>query len=470
MKYSFCFLAVLFCVSCKKISNQAEFIQPQETSSAAIQAAIADPGTNMWIYANDKVPINPEIFGVNNDWARVTNADFPTFANALAGINNKILRYPGGFESEYYDWNANTTPGWSNTPNVAGATYTTMKNNVGKFSIVIPTQKALLKVLWSTEWWNAVADLELIAKDAINKVGANNVGVVEIGNEWWLQYAGGVTRPDKLIKYAKIAMNIAEYLEAQFPSRNFKLLVNGDYSVPAEFTTMKNAFTKAYNSIDGVALHTYTGYINSAYNIEDLGNKIQACSNNFNPNKDFIYCSEWAPSKAYNNNKIYMQGANIIPDIIQVYGRARVNMAAYWPPVNTGIPGLGLFNTSLQTTYPCGQIFGDMAASYKGSALSTTSNGNLRVAAALQSTGTMVLYVSGKDFAKTTASIQVNGFNLGSVVSAKKFRPANYAQTDDDVPYITENASVSIDQTNNKILFDVNSAGKYEIFKVTVKL
>jgi len=471
MKRLFCFVCLLSLFGCTKEqlkpSAPNDPVKLDEIRSDAI--AVVDPGTNMWVYANDKVPVNSGIFGANNDWAKITDSGFPGFAAALNTYGYELLRYPGGWESEYYDWDNNTTPGWSGAPAVSGASYSTMITNFSKYTIVIPTAKAMNETLWSTSWWNAVNELKLVGQAAIDKVGAGNVLVVEIGNEWWLQWGGGVSRSDKLVKYVKVAMNIAEYIQAAFPARTFKVLINGDYSVPAEFTAMKNQFTKAYDVIDGVALHTYTGYNDSTHHISDLKTKIEACAGNFNSSKKYIYCSEWAPSKAYNNNRIYMEAANTIPDIVHAYARAGVKAAAYWPPVNSSIPGLGLVNATFGTVFPCGQILSDMALSYRGYALSTTATGALKASAARPDSNTVVLYVPGGDLGVTTASIKINGFVADSVQSAVKFRPANYAQTDAALPYITENVSVTLDKPNNKILFEVNASGKYEIFKIVLK-
>src|SRR5690606_6821627 len=183
-----------------------------------------------------------------------------------------------------------------------------------------------------------------------------------------------------LTKYVKIAMNIAEYIDQHFPERTFKLLVNGNYTAPSEFALMKARFTKAYDTIDGVALHTYTGYHTTTHHIDSLASWIQQCAHNFNPLKKYIYLSEWAPSKAYNCNEVYMQAANTIPNIMHIYARSGVNAAAYWPPINTSIPGLGFFDTGYSVTFPCGQIFAELAANYSGHAVNTVS-GTARVAA-----------------------------------------------------------------------------------------
>ncbi|MGB4961207.1 MAG: hypothetical protein WBO36_17105 [Saprospiraceae bacterium] len=464
-------ILILGLVGCQKdnqIDNSGILTSKEiaKADSLAKVNAIIDPGTNIWIDANDKITINPNIFGLNNDWAQVTNAQYATFAKANDANSYTILRYPGGFESEYYNWNNNTTPNWANTPSVAGATPNTMKNNSSNYGIVIPIQNAMLKSLNSQAWLDAVSDLKIIAETSINSLGINNIKVVEIGNEWWLHYGGGVSRADKLIKYAKIAMNLAEHIDAKYPNRSFKLLVNGDYSEPDEFTTLKNQFAKAYHTIDGVALHTYTGYIENGHNIETLEAKIEECANNWNPNKKYIYCSEWAPSRLYNDGKLYMEAANIIPDIVHIYARSGVSAGAYWPPINTSIPGLGLYDTNFGL-FPCGQIFSDLAKNYTGEALKTMANSSLMANAALQNSNTMILYVAGKDLSTKTASIKVSGFTIKSIVSAVKLRPESYSQTNKDVPYIKENAIVAL-KTDNKLLFEVNKEGKYQIFKVIV--
>ena len=103
---------------------------------------------------------------------------------------------------------------------------------------------------------------------------------------------------------------------------------------------------------------------------------------------------------------------------------------------------------------------------HRGYALSTTNNGDLKVVVALQNTNTLVLYVCGKDFPKQTASIQINGFDIGSVKTLRRFRPDDYSNTRKVAPYKEERAPFSIDYTSNKLLFEINANGKYEIFKV----
>ncbi len=420
---------------------------------------------NLKVYANDRLPINPDIFGVNNDWRQISNTAFPDFISAFEAIDYGVFRFPGGWESEYYDWASNSTPAWgAESPAVPGASVASLKSNVSNYSIVVPTRLAMDETYGSAEWDAALVSLKLIAKDAIDRADPKAIKYIEIGNEWWLQYAGGSSRANKLLKYSKIAMTIAGYIDGQYPNRAFKLLVNGDYTVPSEFSTMKEHFTEAYDAIDGVALHTYTGYTTDTHDIAYLGKGIQSCASNFNSLKEMcVYASEWMPSRDYNERRLYMEAANILPDIFHIYARNKVEAAAYWPPVNNSVPGLGLVNWNASVTFPCGQIIGDMAKSFKGEVVRTISD-DITITGALQDESNLVLYVTGKDYAETDVTISLNGFAVEAIKSVKKLRPYDYSQTDLAKPYLVENASASLGA--DEVSFTINSAGSYEIFKI----
>ena len=416
--------------------------------------------------ALDAININPDLFGVNNDWRQIPDNVFSNFANTIKDIGTTIVRYPGGWESEFYAWTSNTTPGWDNTPSNPGASVASLKSSVSNYSVVIPTNDAMIKVVGSTQWNAAIARLKTTAENAIIKSGIDD-GIVEIGNEWWLQHAGGVSRSQKLDKYVKVAMELAAHINTKFPNHKFKLLINGDYTQPQEFTTMKQKFTKAYDVIDGVALHTYTGYTTDTHDIKDLEKRIVDCANNFNPNKNFKYLSEWMPSRDYNERALYMEAANIIPDIIHIYARTGSEAAAYWPPVNTSIPGLGITNWNYTKVFPTGQILGDMAESFRGKALKTTSN-KFHLAAALQDANTMVLYITGAKESGKKVAVKVNGFTVTSIDKVERFVPADYSDTAKAESYIEQTATAQL-STNNEVVFDLNKEGLYQIYKITIK-
>ncbi|SDG70805.1 hypothetical protein [Winogradskyella thalassocola] len=458
------YLVVLGLVVIFSSCSSSDFTDPNDSRYDDLDDIVNVPSdVSLSVDATDVVNINSEIFGVNNDWRQIPNSTFPNFANTLDNINYQLVRYPGGWESEFYDWQSNSTPGWDNTPSTPGASVETLKNNTNNYSIVIPTTKAMDRSVGSEQWNVAIEALKALANEAIVSSNISD-GIVEIGNEWWLQYAGGSDREEKLTKYVNIAMELAEYIEDEFPGHTFKLLINGDYTHPEEFTTMKSLFIRAYDAIDGVALHTYVGYDSDTHNMADLEQRITDCANNFNPNNNYIYLSEWMPSRLYNDYALYMEAANIIPDIIHIYARAGANAGAYWPPINSSVPGLGITNWNYSKIFPVGQIFGELSDSYRGKALKTTSD-RFHLAAALQDDETMVLFVTGGNQNSAKVGISVQGFDIDSIESVTRFVPADYSETNLAEPYLTETSEATLN-SNNEVVIEVNKEGKFQIYKI----
>ncbi len=456
---------IVVSTSCEKDN----FIDPDDAIYGVLDENVNEDfnGILLEVDASDQVEIHPDIFGVNNDWRQVPDNSFAGFADVLDGLHTEIIRYPGGWESEFYAWSSNTTPGWENTPSKPGASVATLKDNVTNYSIVIPTVPAMNQTIGSSNWNAAIAQIKSTAKKAIELAEIQTQsGIVEIGNEWWLQYAGGATRAKKLEKYVKISVELAQYIQTTFPDRTFKLLINGDYTRPEEFTSMRNQFTQAYQEIDGVALHTYTGYSTSTHNISELESRIKACSENFNPEKQFIYLSEWMPSRDYNDRALYMEAANLIPDIIHIYARSKANAAAYWPPINSSVPGLGITNWNAGVVYPVGQILGELSASYKGFSLKTTGS-KFHIAAALNDSSTLVVFITGGNEKGAKVGVKFNGFDVSSIQSVERFVPADYQDTAKAASYVKETATAQL--SNNQLVLDINKEGSYQIYKIVLK-
>ena len=61
------------------------------------------------INAQQGIPISPSLYRANNIWYWVPQSSFGAYTGSLrenAGVS--LLRYPGGFESEHYNWSDNT--------------------------------------------------------------------------------------------------------------------------------------------------------------------------------------------------------------------------------------------------------------------------------------------------------------------------------------------------------------------------
>lgn len=471
IKFKYIFFVFLgFSLAC----SSDDFTDPNDIKFDDTNGGVVDSGStgadiSLSVYTSDAVDINPNIFGINNDWRQIPDNTFSSFANTLKKTGSTVVRYPGGWESEYYAWTSNETPSWANKPSQPGASVSTLRSYISNYSVVLPTNEAMITSVGTSRYNTAIANLKAKAKQAIeiSKINTKDAGLVEIGNEWWLQWAGGVSRAQKLDKYVHIAMDLTEYLVSEYPNRKFKLLINGDYTQPDEFTAMKNKFSRGYTHIDGVALHTYAGYNTTSHNISDLEQRIKDCANNFNPTKNIKYLSEWMPSRDYNDKALYMEAANIIPDIIHIYARAGVQAAAFWPPINSSIPGLGLTNWNYSKLYPAGQILGELANSYTGKSLKTTSN-KFHLAAALQDANTMVLFITGGKEKGKKAAVKINGFTISSIQAVERYAPNDYSNTAAAEPYTTQTATAKISK-DNEVVIDVNKEGLYQIYKIVLK-
>jgi len=462
-------LLLIFVASCSdKETNSVEIVNPIET----INLPPTSDSTNIVIDLSDALPISPQIYGVNNDWVRVPRSEYTAFDIKLKEINYQLIRFPGGWESEFYDWSENTTPNFSKDTGIPGATINDIKGkNPTKISIVVPTAIAMNEPINSNAWNTNVQKCNAEAEDAINITGADNILSIEIGNEWWLQWGGGVSRANKLIKYANTAKLIAKNIRTKFPNAKFKVLVNGDFTNPQEFTTIRNIFSTDIDLIDGLTLHPYAGYNDpeGLYVLPNLVTSIKACVNNLG--KSYISLSEWAPAKAYNDNQIYAEGANLMVEQIYEFARSGANEAAFWPPINTGIPGLGFFDTNFKIVYPTAQLFGDMALDFRGEVLKVI-DGSMRGIASRSSKGNIILYVTGKTKPSTRVKVSFsNNQKIANVVYASLWEPGNLNNTKDAVPMkLNDNPLNKLSQDKKSVSFNVNSNAKYSIYKIELKL
>ncbi|WP_282036815.1 hypothetical protein [Saccharicrinis aurantiacus] len=432
--------------------------------------------TNIKIHKEDAIAISPYLLGVNNDWSVISSDNFSKFTSSLSQINAQNLRFPGGWESEFYDWKTNTTPEWDKIPEENGATIEqVLASNPKSLSIVVPTVKAMNATL-NTEAWDAgIKYCTEMAKDAIDLTGPSNIMTVEIGNEWWLQYAGGKNRTKKLENYAHIAKEIAIFIRAEYPDAEFKLLVNGDFVYPKEFAKINEVFADQLDLIDGSALHPYAGYnppSNSPnHHIDMLVELIQGCRDNLG--KDYVHLSEWAPSKDYNNHKMYAEGANLLVEQVYEFGRSGADVGAFWPPLNTSIVGLGLFNPAFNIIYPTGQLFGDLAENFKGQSLKVTDgkmgeNGERMRAIASKDENELVVYVVGHLNVWSRVDMDIEGETVKSVKSHQLFMPASSETNIPQPMTILENADYAL--TGNTLTFYMNENRPFCIYKFVLEV
>ena len=457
--------------SCSPETELNSDLSSQDLSAKVHSSGIKhlDNNTDILINVDKTLPISPYLFGVNNDWRQISYDRYDSFSNSLQNINYTLVRFPGGWESEYYDWSENLTPNWNNAPAAPGASIEKVKStNPGAISIVVPTVNAMNLPQWSAEWYVAIQERKMEAKEAIELTGQDNIKTIEIGNEWWLQFGGGVSRFSKVRKYAHIAKRVSAYIRDTFPRATFNIVINGDYTHPDEFKAIRYVFdaTQELDLIDGLALHTYTGYNTETHNIKDLQKNISECIANLG--KSYLSLSEWAPSKAYNDNKVYAQGANLVVEQTYEHAMAGADEAAFWPPTNNSIPGLGLFNYGLTQPMPTGQIFGDLAMDFQGEVLEV-KDGSMRAAAARNKDGVVVVYVTGMDQPATTVTLQLGDVKIDRVISSELWEPGDINNPEKPLSMVkTENPAFI--NMGKRISFNVNENSGFSIYKIKFSL
>ncbi|MBP2834319.1 hypothetical protein J8281_19220, partial [Aquimarina sp. U1-2] len=82
--------------------NNAENTAEMSLTANSSSQMTAQQTVDIWLYTNNRVAISNEFFGVNNNWRTITDSDYATFENKLESINYQGIRFPGGWESEYY--------------------------------------------------------------------------------------------------------------------------------------------------------------------------------------------------------------------------------------------------------------------------------------------------------------------------------------------------------------------------------
>ncbi len=422
-------------------------------ASLSIQAA----DTGVWVYARDAVPISIQTYGVNNYWDQVTSARFPAFDNKLNELGYSLLRFPGGFESEYYDWNNNTTPGYPRAPLIPGATPAQVISAAPSASFVVRTREYMRNP--------TTANRTLVGDAAVSAVNTykDQVNIWEIGNEWWLF---GGDRATLKQRYIDIAKHVATRIKEVHPTST--VYITGDWTQPTEFTSIKNGFgTAAWANVDGISLHVYAGDVDADNHIDNIQPRIAQIKSITGKNK--IYVSEWAPSKAYTGNKSNLQAANVMFQNMWHMQRAGVDAAAYWPPSPAGIPGLNLMNFNFTQIFPTGTAFSWMSTDMIGASLSTTYQ---EIPAVSSRDGNrLVVFLLGYDKGSYDVTVNLVGYSVRRIIESKVMYSSD--PTLNTTPSVADAGAIRLNASGSKVKVTINKGGanrgtSYEIIRLVL--
>jgi hypothetical protein len=352
--------------------------------------------------------INPHLFGVNYVWHLVSDDEYPRFSAAMQDLTHaRLMRYPGGWAAEWYDWESNREVEGNMRPERPGVDPETFLALAPEASFVVPSA-------------HAIRDASQIGTDVATAVTlvrrfGNRVKRWEIGNEWWLQRGAKndpAMRERNLVAYAGLVAAVAPAMRAANPA--IEIYATGDWTEPQDFATLRRLVgARAWAAVGGLSIHPYCGTLEAGTLCSLLPERIAAIRTQ--GGKEKIYASEWSLGLAINRDNFGIRNANQLVAAVQDLAFARIDAAAYWPPVKA-VPAFAFVSASYDQLFATGYLFGWMSRYYRGQALSTT--GPLPAAAA-RSGDEVTLFVPSMNNGRLTVRIPLGGTGLSRVVSAE---------------------------------------------------
>jgi hypothetical protein len=385
----------------------------------ALNAIAMEPGANFLegggkianirIDKAARVPISKEIYGVNNSWREINQDEFSTFTSSLKKFTNfSLMRFPGGWEAEHYDWSTNRTPNWKKSPSIPGASADIVLSRAPTTSFVLPTGDAMTGRV-------PISDFVGLATGLVKKYGSR-VQNWEIGNEWWLQSGAKRSldiRREMLRKYSDIVAQLAPAIKSA--DNHVVVYATMDWTHPEEVSTLRNAVgASAWDFVDGISVHPYCGDKHDerdCSSIGRVGEEIKSLSG-----KNELYASEWAPTRRYTDDKEGLPEANLLVVAFREMVRAGFAAAAYWPAARS-VPKIALLSNDLTQPTGPGMLFGELANRYRGDALKT--DGDLPAISAIGEDGTLRIIIPTMSPEPVTVHVKLPDGNWTKIMQSE---------------------------------------------------
>jgi hypothetical protein len=338
--------------------------------------SLVDGGFSVILSAEGGTPISPLLYGVNYDWNLVPAGLFPAYAASMADAGYRLVRYPGGFNAEHYDWSTNTETPWGKWDGgEAGVSPVTLLATVPAASFITPSAAALAKEGGAA----AIPSLATLSSNLVSTY-ASQVKLWEIGNEPW-RSGGGLndraTEEHDLASYAALVKTVAPTLKAQDPS----ILVYATWDwFPAnqdDWSTLVSLVgPTAWASVDGIAIHPYCGTDPTEPLCSQIPSQIKLMSAAMGKTNFFV--SEWSvtvsdTADAAIDQSFGIKNASELALAYQALAQAGVYASTYWPSNARGVPGgrTAFFSVDYSKTMFDGALFTLLTHVYTGTALPT---------------------------------------------------------------------------------------------------
>lgn len=362
------------------------------------------------------VPISPLLYGINYDWNAVPASQARKFASTMKDVSHvTLVRYPGGWNAEAYDWSNNTERPWRKASKVPGVDPHTILKLFPEVSFITPSGRAI----------KDPAEAKSIAKLSASLVRryGDQVRYWEIGNEWWLQRGAKKNeknREENLARYAHLLDVVVPRMKRANPA--IKIFATSEWQSPEDMQRLRSLTgEKVWKQIDGISLHTYCGTVGVlCSSLPNAVAKIRSTSG-----KSLLYASEWAVVRHHAPNDFGIRNADYTVDAIRDMVFARIQLGAYWPPVRE-IRAMSFESANYQNPFATGIVFGWMSRFYEGVALHTS--GDPHAVAAMNHSAVTVLVPSYQKN-REVVRIALSGTGMTRVASARVL----YSEAPDDV-------------------------------------
>jgi hypothetical protein len=358
-------------------------------------------------------PIDPMIYGANYVWHLTPAGEFDRFARSMEELGASIIRYPGGWAAERYDWADNRydlgsaqDDGSHELGQHPGVGPSRFLSRIGQVSFVVPSAPAI----------RDPAMIGPTAQDAqqLVRLYGGRVKVWELGNEWWLQRAAKNNpsiRSANLAHYAALARAAAPAMKAA--DRSIRIYLTGDWTRPEEFAELRALVgERVWGMVDGVSIHPYCGDTDPdtwCSRLPERAARIRSLTG-----KTSIYASEWSLGRKVTKEDFGIHSASLMILAIRHLVEAQIHSAAYWPAVR-GAKEIALVDDDYGRLFAPGLLFREMALYYRGSALTTSG----APSAAARSAEGVSVFVATMDCRCRAVTIRIPAMPISRVVSAE---------------------------------------------------
>jgi hypothetical protein len=367
--------------------------------------------------------INPELYGANYIWYKVSQSEFPAWSNAMRTIADyRLARYPDGWGAEHYDWQNNTMRDNFGGATEPGVDPETFLSTVPQADFVTPS---MLYIENPTS--EQLKSLVEISRRLVKKY-SNRVKVWEIGNEWWLQRSGlshPKIRAENLTRYAELLAAVVPAMKAaaKAAGQSIQIYMQADWTQPSESAQLRqdviaNGSEAAWDALDGVSVHSYVG-VNETPLISQIRSNMKAIQ--LNTQKTNFFSSEWSVTKHRTDDDYGMHNANYTALALQQMVFAGITKGCYWPP-SVVVPYTAFVSNNYQHPTATGTLYGWMSQYYEGTALQTTGT---MTAIASSLNNAVNIIIPSQNSGLTHVQIPLTGTHLSHVLSAEVMYSAN---------------------------------------------